>query len=81
MAILSLILPSTLFAQTTSDIEMIYVQGGTFLMGYDDNDEAAERIEKPKHERSAADNLFQLMKCETACQQQSVHSACVTLIS
>lgn len=58
LAMFSLTLPPTAFAQNRIDpleIEMIYVEGGTFLMGSDDNDESAERIEKPRHEVSVSD--------------------------
>lgn len=67
MVILVIMLPVTTLAQNTnnpSEIEMIFVEGGTFQMGSDENDEYAERIEKPKHEVSVSD--FQIGKYEVS---------------
>lgn len=67
MVILVIMLPVTTLAQNTnnpSEIEMIFVEGGTFQMGSDENDEYAERMEKPKHEVSVSD--FQIGKHEVS---------------
>lgn len=67
MVILVIMLPVTTLAQNTnnpSEIEMIFVEEGTFQMGSDENDEYAERMEKPKHEVFVSD--FQIGKYEVS---------------
>lgn len=67
LALFSLISPLTSQSHTNSglsDIEMIFVKGGTFMMGSDESDESAERIETPKHEVSVSD--FQIGKYEVS---------------
>lgn len=67
MVMLATILPLAAFAQNKinlPEIEMIFVEGGTFQMGSDDNDESAERIEKPRHEVTVSD--FQIGKYEVS---------------
>ncbi len=69
MVMLVTMLPMTILAQNTintPEIEMILIEGGTFQMGSADDDESAERIEKPKHEVSVSD--FQIGKYEVSQQ-------------
>ncbi len=65
LAVFTLITPLIANAQNNlPEIEMIFVQGGTFQMGSDENDESAMHIEKPKHKVSVSD--FHIGKYEVS---------------